>query len=97
MAPTALDGVPRAVRDPNPKRGEPEIARKHVIMIGVSRPSALYMKFLDAIAPGAHEIIAVFARERTRPVSFDSQRRLAAGSNTTNEMGTRGRRHWRAS
>jgi hypothetical protein len=40
-------------------RGEPEIARKHVIMIGVSRLSALYMKFLDAIAPGAHEIIAV--------------------------------------
>jgi FlaA1/EpsC-like NDP-sugar epimerase len=40
-------------------RGEQEIARKHVIMIGVSRLSALYMKFLDAIAPGAHEIIAV--------------------------------------
>ena len=34
-------------------------ARKHVIIIGVSRLSALYMKFLDAIAPGAHEIIAV--------------------------------------
>jgi lipopolysaccharide/colanic/teichoic acid biosynthesis glycosyltransferase len=39
--------------------GEWEIARKHVIMIGVSRLTALYMKFLDAIAPGAHEIIAV--------------------------------------
>jgi lipopolysaccharide/colanic/teichoic acid biosynthesis glycosyltransferase len=40
-------------------RSEQEIARKHVIIIGVSRLSALYMKFLDAIAPGAHEIIAV--------------------------------------
>ena len=40
-------------------RGEQEIARKRVIMIGVSRLTALYMKFLDAIAPGAHDIIAV--------------------------------------
>jgi lipopolysaccharide/colanic/teichoic acid biosynthesis glycosyltransferase len=40
-------------------RGEQEIARKHVIMIGVSRLTAIYMKFLDAMAPGAHKIIAV--------------------------------------
>jgi lipopolysaccharide/colanic/teichoic acid biosynthesis glycosyltransferase len=41
------------------RRGEGEIARKHVVMIGVSRLTSLYMKFLDAIAPGAHQIIAV--------------------------------------
>ena len=40
-------------------RGEQEIARKHVIMIGVTRLTAIYMKFLDAIAPGAHKIIAL--------------------------------------
>ena len=40
-------------------RGEQEIARKHVIMIGVNRLTTLYMKFLDALAPGAHDIIAV--------------------------------------
>jgi lipopolysaccharide/colanic/teichoic acid biosynthesis glycosyltransferase len=40
-------------------RGEQEIARKHVIIIGVSRLTAIYMKFLDAIAPGAHNIIAL--------------------------------------
>jgi lipopolysaccharide/colanic/teichoic acid biosynthesis glycosyltransferase len=40
-------------------RGGEEVARKHIIMIGVSRLTALYMKFLDAIAPGAHQIIAV--------------------------------------
>jgi lipopolysaccharide/colanic/teichoic acid biosynthesis glycosyltransferase len=55
----AVRAVTRFAADGKLLRGEREIARKHVIMIGVSRLTALYMKFLDAIAPGAHEIIAV--------------------------------------
>jgi lipopolysaccharide/colanic/teichoic acid biosynthesis glycosyltransferase len=45
-------------------QGGQELARKHIIMIGVSRLTALYMKFLDAIAPGAHQIIAVLDNAR---------------------------------
>ncbi len=37
--------------------------RRHVVMIGVSRLTALYMKFLDAMAPGKHQIIAVLDDE----------------------------------
>jgi hypothetical protein len=55
----AVRALARFSADGKAGRGEREIARKHVIMIGVSRLTALYMKFLDAIAPGAHEIIAV--------------------------------------
>jgi len=55
----AVRALSRFTADGKRLRGEQEIARKHVIIIGVSRLSALYMKFLDAIAPGAHEIIAV--------------------------------------
>jgi FlaA1/EpsC-like NDP-sugar epimerase len=55
----AVRALSRFTADGRRLRGEQEIARKHVIIIGVSRLSALYMKFLDAIAPGAHEIIAV--------------------------------------
>jgi FlaA1/EpsC-like NDP-sugar epimerase len=40
-------------------RGGAEIARKHVIIIGVSHLTSTYTKFLNAIAPGAQEIIAV--------------------------------------
>ena len=55
----AVRALSRFTADGKRLRGEQEIARKHVIVIGVSRLSALYMKFLDAIAPGAHEVIAV--------------------------------------
>jgi lipopolysaccharide/colanic/teichoic acid biosynthesis glycosyltransferase len=49
-----------------------QFERKHVIMIGVSRLTELYMKFIEAVTPGTHLIIAVLDDEpetRGRSVS----------------------------
>ncbi len=45
--------------------GEPRhpLERKHIVMIGVSRLTALYIKFLEAVAPGEHQVIAVLDDE----------------------------------
>jgi lipopolysaccharide/colanic/teichoic acid biosynthesis glycosyltransferase len=51
--------VTRCTLGGKPLRGDQQIARHHVIVIGVNRLSSLYMKFLDAIAPGTNDIIAV--------------------------------------
>jgi lipopolysaccharide/colanic/teichoic acid biosynthesis glycosyltransferase len=37
--------------------------RKHIVMIGVNRLTALYIKFLEAAAPGEHQVIAVLDDE----------------------------------
>jgi lipopolysaccharide/colanic/teichoic acid biosynthesis glycosyltransferase len=58
-----------------------QFERKHVIMIGVSRLTALYMKFLEAIAPGEHQIIAVLDDEpETRGRSVNGVRIMGPAS-----------------
>jgi FlaA1/EpsC-like NDP-sugar epimerase len=36
-----------------------EFERKHIVMIGMSRLTALYIKFVEAVAPGEQQVIAV--------------------------------------
>jgi lipopolysaccharide/colanic/teichoic acid biosynthesis glycosyltransferase len=53
------------VRVSSTRFGEPRypFERKHIVMIGVSRLTALYIKFLEAVAPGEHQVIAVLDDE----------------------------------
>jgi lipopolysaccharide/colanic/teichoic acid biosynthesis glycosyltransferase len=53
------------VRVSSTRFGEPRypFERKHIVMIGVSRLTALYIKFLEAVAPGGHQVIAVLDDE----------------------------------
>jgi len=58
-----------------------QFERRHVIMIGVSRLTALYMKFLEAMAPGKHQIIAVLDDEpETRGRSVNGVRIMGPAS-----------------
>jgi lipopolysaccharide/colanic/teichoic acid biosynthesis glycosyltransferase len=49
------------VRMSSARSGEPRyrLERSHIVMIGVSHLTALYIKFLQAVAPGEHQVIAV--------------------------------------
>jgi hypothetical protein len=53
------------VRMSSTRFGEPRyrLERRHIVMIGVSRLTALYIKFLEAVAPGEHQVIAVLDDE----------------------------------
>jgi lipopolysaccharide/colanic/teichoic acid biosynthesis glycosyltransferase len=53
------------VRVSSTRFGEPryQLERKHIVMIGVSRLTALYIKFLEAVAPGEYQVIAVLDDE----------------------------------
>jgi lipopolysaccharide/colanic/teichoic acid biosynthesis glycosyltransferase len=58
-----------------------QFERRHTIMIGVGRLTALYMKFLEAIAPGKHQIIAVLDDEpETRGRSVNGVRIMGPAS-----------------
>ncbi|MBV9971078.1 MAG: sugar transferase [Xanthobacteraceae bacterium] len=53
------------VRVSSARFGEPRHRqeRKHIVVIGVSRLTALYINFLEAAAPGEHQVIAVLDDE----------------------------------